>query len=133
MALSNLLAGLANNASQVSSSEAAEQIESWLVSGEKVVKAFRLVRDMFIFTNARLILVDIQGVTGKKVSYESIPYRSILKFAIVTAGNAVDLDAELQLWLYGMSTPIEYQVSKKVDVADLQRTLAYGVLRGRTQ
>jgi hypothetical protein len=63
-----------------------------------------LIRDTFVFTNKRLIFVNRQGVTGKKVEYQSIPFRNITRFSIETAG-AFDLDAELKMWLTGADNP----------------------------
>ena len=66
--------------------------------------AYGLARDVFIFTNMRLILVDKQGFSGKKVEYQSIPYKSIERFAVETAGT-FDLDAELKIWVVGAGSP----------------------------
>lgn len=63
--------------------------------GEQVTLAFSLIRDLIVFTEFRLILVDKQGVTGKKTSYKSLPYRSISRFSVETSGH-FDLDAELK-------------------------------------
>ena len=77
--------GLMGNASEVSPAEAQKEFGSILAPGESIEKAYRLIRDMFLFTNRRLILVDKQGLTGKKVEYHSIPYRAITHFSIETA------------------------------------------------
>ena len=55
-------------------------MEGILIPGEQVELAYALVRDLIVFTEKRLILVDKQGVTGKKTSYKSIPYHSISRF-----------------------------------------------------
>jgi hypothetical protein len=60
--------------------------------------AYLLIRDTILFTDRRLILIDKQGITGKKTEYHSIPYRSITHFAVETAGT-FDLDAELKIWV----------------------------------
>ena len=69
-----------------------------LANGETIEIGFKLMRDVFIFTNKRLILVDKQGLTGKKIEYLSVLYKSISRFAIETAGH-MDLDAELKIWV----------------------------------
>ena len=66
-----------------------------LANGESIQQAYEIFRDLFIFTDKRLILVDKQGITGKKTQYHSIPYKSIRHFSIETAGH-FDLDAELK-------------------------------------
>ena len=78
----------------------AQEYGRLLAQDEPVQAAYQLIRDAFIFTDRRLILIDKQGVTGRKVSYHSIPYRSITHFTVETAGR-FDLDAELTIWLSG--------------------------------
>jgi Bacterial PH domain len=65
---------------------------------EHVEIAFKGIRDMIVFTTKRLIIVDPRGVTGKKVEYTSIPYKSMLAFAIETAGAVADMDTEIMIW-----------------------------------
>ena len=71
-----LLSGLMGNASQKNVDKVERDLEDILVPGEQVTLAFSLIRDLIVFTEFRLILVDKQGVTGKKTSYKSLPYRS---------------------------------------------------------
>ena len=65
-------------------------------AGERVEKGYQLIRDPFLFTDKRLICVNRQGITGSKVSYLSIPCRTITRFSVETAGT-FDLDAELKV------------------------------------
>lgn len=123
-----LLDGLMGNASEVSLPEVQKDYASILAENENIEKAYKLIRDMFIFTNKRLILIDVQGVTGKKVEYHSIPYKSITHFSIETAGN-FDLDAELKIWLSGSAMPIEKKFNKSLNIYTLQSVLASYVLR----
>jgi hypothetical protein len=118
-----LLDGLAGHASEVNVSDVQKEYSTILTSGENVERAYKLIRDMFIFTNKRLILVDKQGVTGKKIEYHSIPYKSITHFSIETAGQ-FDLDAELKIWLSGSDTPIEKEFNKNLNIYELQTALA---------
>lgn len=103
-----------------------EEFERLLGPGERVEVAYKLVRDVLLFTNWRLLFIDKQGLTGNKVEYRSIPYPSIRQFAIETAGP-IDSDAELKLWLAGQSHPIREEFGKEVDIYQLQATLALGV------
>jgi hypothetical protein len=77
---------------------------------------------MYVFTNKRLLLIDKQGLTGKKVDYHSIPYRAITQFKVETAGH-FDLDAELKIWISGRTDPIEKEL-KKDSAVGIQQTLA---------
>jgi hypothetical protein len=67
----------------------------------------------------RFVLVDKRGLTGSKVAYHSIPYRSITHFSIETAGT-FDLDAELKIWISGTSDPIQKQFNKKLSIYEVQ-------------
>ena len=107
MGLFNAILG---NASEVNIENVSNEFEPILIDGEKIEKAYKLIRDMFIFTNKRLILVEKQLV-GSKVDYMSIPYSSIKKFSKESAG-ILDLDAELKIWLNNDNTPIVKQFGK---------------------
>lgn len=120
--------GLMGNASDVNTTDIQKEYANILSSQESVEKAYKLIRDMFIFTNKRLILVDKQGVTGKKVEYHSIPYKAITHFSIETAGN-FDLDAELKIWISGTQIPIQKQFNKNLNIYELQTVLAEYVLK----
>lgn len=123
-----MLSGLFGNATQADAQSVQRELAAVLIPGEMVHAAFRLVRDMFVFTDKRLILIDKQGLTGNKVEYVSIPYKSIKYFAVETAGN-FDRDAELKIWLSGDVNPaVAKELRKGIDIIGLQRTLAQFIL-----
>lgn len=122
-----ILSGLMGNASEVKVEDLQKEFADVLASQERLEKAYKLIRDLFIFTNKRLILVDKQGVTGKKIEYLSIPYKSITHFSIETAGN-FDLDAELKIWISGVENPISKQFNKSLNIYQLQSVLAEYIL-----
>jgi Bacterial PH domain len=99
-----------------------------LLQGEVVQKAYQVGRDQLVFTDRRLVLVDKQGLTGSKVEYHSVPYRSVIHFSVETSGN-FDLDAELKIWLTGNPVPIQREFNKKVNVFEVQAVLAAHVVR----
>lgn len=124
-----LFSGLIGNASQKDTDKVERQLEDILVPGEQVELAFVLIRDLIVFTEKRLILVDKQGVTGKKTSYKSIPYRSISRFTVETSGH-FDLDAELKIWVSSAMEPAEVLQFKSDDnVVEIQQALGAAVLR----
>ena len=98
------------NASEVNIENISKEFEPILIEGESIEKAYKVVKDMFIFTNKRLILVEKQLV-GTKVDYLSIPYFNIKKFSKESAG-ILDLDAELKIWLKSEDLPIIKQFGK---------------------
>jgi len=119
---------LFGNATEVSSQELSKELAPVLVEGETVLKAFRVLRDMFVFTEKRLILIDKQGVTGKKVEYHSIPYRAITHFTVETPGT-FDMDAEMKIYLSGNSVPIVREFKKGTDIVAVQKVLASFILK----
>ncbi|TYR80695.1 PH domain-containing protein [Priestia megaterium] len=123
----SLLNGLMGNASEVDLQAIEKDLEQVLVPNEQVEKAYKVIRDLLVFTNKRLILIDKQGVTGKKTDYHSIPYQNITHFGVETAGT-FDLDAELNIWISGSATPISKEFRKDKNIYDVQRTLATYVL-----
>lgn len=123
-----LLDGLLGNASEVSPETVEKEFANLLADGEKIEKVYQLIRDLFVFTDKRLILVDKQGVTGKKVEYHSIPYKSITHFSIETAGH-FDLDAEMKIWISGTQVPIEKQFNRNLNIYEVQKVLASYILK----
>ncbi|HEY8959890.1 PH domain-containing protein [Chitinophaga sp.] len=120
--------GLIGNAATVSPEQLTKDYGKLLLDTERVELGFKLIRDTFIFTNKRLILIDKQGLTGSKTEYRSISYKSISRFSVETAGT-FELDAELKIWISGEMQPsIKKQFSKSVDVYEVQKVLAHYVL-----
>lgn len=122
------LDSLMGNASEVDPSKVQSEFEAILLPGEEITRAYQVFRDSFLFTTRRLLLVDKQGMSGKKIAYVSIPYKSITHFSVETAGT-FDLDAELKIWMRGAAMPIEKKFNAKLSVYDVQRTLAHYVLQ----
>ena len=124
-----LFSALLGNAGTVSQEDLLKDYGKLLIIGEEIELGFKLIRDVFIFTNKRLILIDKQGVTGSKTEYKSISYKSISRFSIETAGT-FDLDAELKIWVSSEQIPsIKKQFNKSVNVYDVHNVLATHVLK----
>ncbi len=122
-----LLDELLETAREINPKKLQKKLQPILAAGEELEQVFRVLRDLIIFTNRRLILVDKQGLTGKKTEYHSIPYRSITHFSVETAGH-VDLDSELKLWFIGESQPLVKKFRKRTDIINVQKTLAGHIL-----
>lgn len=118
-----LLDGLLGNASEINIDDITEEFAPILGDNESIDCAFKVIRDLYVFTDKRLILVDKQGVTGKKTDYHSIPYQSIAHFSVETAGH-FDLDAELKLWISGHNEPLSKELKGGSDMIAIQRKLA---------
>jgi hypothetical protein len=125
MGLFNKLLG---NASEVSSEKLTEKYSRLLTDDEIIELGFKLFRDVFMFTNKRLILVEVQGVTGSKVEYKSLPYKSMSKFSLETAGT-FDLDAELKIYVSSETTPsVSKKFNKSIDVYQVHKYLSQKVM-----
>jgi hypothetical protein len=127
-----LLDGVLGNASKIDASTVHQEFHQILAPGERVEHAYQLIRDYFVFTNKRFVLVDRQGLTGSKVEYHSIPYKSITHFSIETAGT-FDLDAELKIWISGSPTPIQKQFNNRLNIYEVQAVLAAYILGADSQ
>jgi len=123
-----LLDGMFGNASKIDPARIQQEFGQILAPGEIVEHAYQLIRDYFVFTNRRFVLVDKQGMAGSKVEYHSIPYRSITHFSIETAGT-FELDAELKIWITGTPAPIQKQFNKRLSIYEVQSVLASYVLK----
>lgn len=123
-----LLNKILGNASEVSAEQLLKKYGRLLIEGEQIELGFSLLRDVFMFTNIRLILIDIQGLTGSKVEYKSLPYKNISRFSLETSGT-FDLDAELKIWISSENLPsVSKKFNKSIDVYEVQRYLAGKVM-----
>lgn len=118
-----LLSGLLGNAAETNAEEMEAELQQMLAPQERVEQAYRLVRDVVVFTNRRLIFIDKQGLTGSKKEYLSVPYRAITCFSCESRGH-FDLESELKLWLSGRAEPIVRQFGSDQSILAVQRVLA---------
>jgi hypothetical protein len=123
-----IFSALLGNAGSVDQEKLINDYGKLLIDGESIELGFKLIRDTFIFTNKRLLLIEKQGITGSKIEYKSIIYKSISRFSVETAGT-FDLEAELKIWVSSEVNPsIVKQFNKSVNVYDVQTLLAHHVL-----
>ena len=116
------------NASEMSLEDLTKKYDRLLTEREHIEVGFQLLRDVFIFTSKRLILVDKQGLTGRKTEYKSLPYKNISRFSLETAGT-FDLDAELKIWISSENVPsVSKKFNNQIDVYAIQRYLAGKIL-----
>lgn len=101
----------------------AEDFAPLLAPGETLQRAFGLIRDLIVFTDRRLVFVNKQGVTGSRIEYLSVPYRSIVMFSLETAGH-FDLEAELKIWVSGQAAPLEHSLGRNSGAQDIVALLA---------
>lgn len=97
-------------------------INDFLIEGEEVIGAYKSIRDGVVFTNKRIIAINIQGLTGKKQDYTSIPYSKISTFSLETAGF-LDLDAEMELYMSGVGK-VKFQFTGNTDVKEICKAIS---------
>lgn len=97
-----------------------------LIDGEEVLQAFKSIRDMVVFTTKRIIAINVQGITGKKKDFTSLPYSKIQAFSVETAGT-FDLDAELEIWMSGLGRA-KFEFTGSYDIKQIQHFIANQVL-----
>ena len=107
-------------------SEVASQIDPLLIEGEQGFLDFKGMRDYIVFTSKRIVAVNVQGITGKKKDYTSLPFSKVQAFSLETAGT-FDLDAELELWFSGLGK-VKFEFKGNTDVAYLNKLIAHHVL-----
>jgi len=105
-----------------------KEVDGFLVDGEYAVEAFRTVRDQLIFTNKRIISIDVQGLTGMRKSFTSMPYSKIQFFTVQTPGFLeVIADTELDL-LFSNGFKATFEIKGKVDIGKISRVISTYVL-----
>ena len=96
------------------------------VSGEEMIASFKTIRDGVVFTTKRIFAINVQGITGKKVDYTSLPYSKIQAFSVETAG-VIDLDSELELWFSGLGK-VKFDFVSQADVSRICKMISERVL-----
>ena len=110
----------------VNDKDFADMISPMFVPGEQIVQSFRGIRDGVVFTNKRIFAINVQGITGKKKDFTTLPYSKIQAYSVETAG-VLDLDSELDVWFSGMGR-VRFEFVARANVADICRMISEKVL-----
>ena len=97
-------------------------IYDFLIQGETIIGSYQSVRDGIVFTNKRIITINIQGLTGKKKDFTSIPYSKITTFSLETAGT-FDLDAELEIYMSAVGK-VKFEFVGSTDVKEICKMIS---------
>lgn len=97
-----------------------------LVGGEAIIAEYSGVRDFVVFTTKRIISVNVQGITGKKKDFTSLPYSKIQAFSIETAG-VLDMDSELEIYFSGLGK-VKFEFKGNCDISAIGRMISENVL-----
>ncbi len=101
-------------------------IDQLLIPGETIIGSYKGIRDSVTFTDKRVIAVNVQGLTGKKKDYTSLPYSKIQAFSVETSG-VFDMDSELELWFSSIGL-VKFEFSGGSDIVKIGQTIAEFIL-----
>lgn len=101
-------------------------IQPLLINGEQVIGAYKAIRDYCIFTNKRVISVNVQGMTGKKKDFTSLPYSKVIAYSIETAG-VLDMDSELEIYFSGLGK-VTFEFTGKSNIVQIGQTISTFIL-----
>ena len=105
----------------------AADVQELLLPEERIEAAYQSVRDGLVFTSLRIIVINIQGITGKKKDFTSLPYNRIQSFSVETSG-IVDLDSEVTLWFSGLGK-VKLEFTRNCNVGAISRMISAHTLR----
>lgn len=112
---------------QIDTADGEKLVQPLLIDGERVISAYREVRDCVVFTDRRVISVNVQKLTGKKKDFTSLPYSKISVYSVETAG-VMDLDSELDLWYSGLGQ-VRFEFSGRSNILEIGRIISSYALR----
>lgn len=103
------------------------QIMPILIEGETIISSYKGIRDGVVFTNKRIIAINVQGITGKKKDFTSMPYSRIQAYSVETSG-VFDLDSELELWFSGVGK-VKFEFTSNSNVSEICKSISNYVLK----
>lgn len=114
------------NLKEIDSSKVRSELLDFFVDGEEIISAFETIRDQVVFSNKRILVVNVQGITGKKRAYISYPYSKIQYFGVETAG-VLDIDSELFL-AFNDGKSLSFDFKTSVDIVSISKVISSYVL-----
>lgn len=111
---------------KISNEEIINQISPLLISNEDIISSYKTIRDFVVFTTKRVIAVNVQGITGTKKDFTSLPYSKIQAYSVETAGT-FDLDSELEIYFSGLGK-VRFEFKGTSDILKIGQTISEFVL-----
>lgn len=106
--------------------DAREDFQKFMIEGEAIFAAFKSIRDQVVFTNKRIIAANVQGITGSKVDYTSLPYSKIQAFSVESSGT-LDLDCEIEVYLSELGMA-KFEIKGSFDLIQFNQHISQYVL-----
>ena len=104
----------------------AKTAHALLMEGEEVVSAYRSMRDGVVFTDRRIVAINVQGITGSKKDFTSLPYKNIVAYSIETSGT-FDLDAELEIYFSSLGK-VRFEFTGSTSIVEVSRHISRAIL-----
>ena len=116
------------NLRPINVNEVRNELYGLLLNDEVILSAFKTIRDQLVFTNKRIVAIDVQGITGSKRSFSSLPYSKVQFFAIQTP-SVMEMVKDSELYLEfssGFSATCEFKGD--VDIGQIGRMVSKYVI-----
>ncbi|MDP4946353.1 PH domain-containing protein [Alishewanella sp. SMS8] len=107
-------------------SEFAEKVSALLLDNETVIDSYKSMRDGVVFTNKRIIAVNVQGITGSKKDFTSLPYKNIVAYSVETSGT-FDLDSELEIYLSAVGK-VRFEFTGSTAIVEISKHISLSIL-----
>ena len=114
------------NLNRIENKAVRPEVKGLLIPGEEIVQSFQTIRDQVVFTTKRIFVVNVQGITGKKISYFSYPYSKVQFYGIETAG-VLDFDSELLL-TFSNGSVLQFDFNTNVDIRQISSLISSYIL-----
>lgn len=108
------------------SPEYAEKVSEFLLQDEQVIDAYKSMRDGVVFTSKRIIAVNVQGITGSKKDFTTLPYKNIVAYSVETSGT-FDLDSELEIYFSALGK-VRFEFTGETSMLEISKTISSHVL-----
>ena len=116
------------NLKPIDTASVRNEVNGLLINGEEILCAFQTIRDQLVFTNKRIISIDVQGITGKRKSFATMPYSKIQFFSIQTPGF-IELFPDSELYLvFSSGFTAKFEFKGQVDIGTIGRIISEYVL-----
>lgn len=112
---------------QVNPASLMDDIQPLLINGEQVLGAYKAMRDYCVFTDKRVIAVNVQGMTGKKKDFTSLLYSKVSAYSVETAG-VLDMDSELELYFSGLGK-VKFEFAGQSNIVQIGQIISTYILR----
>ncbi|AHF66643.1 MULTISPECIES: PH domain-containing protein [Pseudomonas] len=103
-------------------SEYAERVTELLLEGEQIIDSYKSLRDGVVFTSKRIIAVNVQGITGSKKDFTSLPYKNIVAYSVETSGT-FDLDSELEVYFSALGK-VKFEFTGKTEIVEISKIIS---------